>query len=125
MNAPITLTLSPLMLTALVPDGASLEGAWVVLLGDHDQIGTHDGRPVYAPAVTSWQLVMPCPTEAAAVRRAELLGTASLGGAQDEWRWYSDDDGQMAELWGLIDGDEVPTEVAIAPLTALLHKAGE
>ncbi|MEU1731416.1 hypothetical protein [Streptosporangium sp. NPDC020145] len=114
-------TLSPLLLAALVPASSTLETAWVVLIGHHEQIGTHRGRPLWSPLVSSWSLLAPCPTSDAAGRLAELLGVASLGAEPDEWRWHSDDRSDLEELWAVIDGDETAADVAIAPLTVLLH----
>ncbi|MFC3984945.1 hypothetical protein [Streptosporangium jomthongense] len=127
MNAPITPTLPLNMLDLLVPDGSTLPLAWAVLVGDREQVGTHDGRPVYAPTVTSWHLVQVCGYEVDAGHFARDMGRASLGGIEvDQWNWYPASDGdELLELYGVVSGDETAAEVAIAPLTALLHKAGE
>ncbi|MER5622466.1 hypothetical protein ABT061_15625 [Streptosporangium sp. NPDC002544] len=122
----ITVRLPRLMLDLLVPEGSTFAEAWVVLLGDREQTGTtSDGRPVYG-AVTSWSPVLPLPDEAEATAFALRMGESSLGGIEpDDWIWspVSDECPALVELYGVVDGHDEQTEVAIAPLTALL--AGE
>ncbi|WP_326828736.1 hypothetical protein OIE13_22790 [Streptosporangium sp. NBC_01810] len=125
-DSPITVRLPLAMLDLLVPDGSTLPLAWVVLLGHREQIQTTpDGRPVYGD-VTSWQPILPVSYEGRAVAVAERLGAASLGSEPDQWLWYpATDDGDLpiTELWGVVDGNDVRPEVAIAPLTALLAES--
>ncbi|MER7126691.1 hypothetical protein [Micrococcus luteus] len=116
------------MLEVLIPDGATLETAWAACIGDREQVGTHDGRPAYGN-ITRWDLVQVLPDQDTATRFGERLGQASIGDAHtDQWNWYpatDDGDDPALELWGVVDGNEVRPEVAIAPLTALLLEAGE
>ncbi|GAA4221486.1 hypothetical protein FHR32_005106 [Streptosporangium album] len=123
-DSPITLRLPLAMLDLLVPSGSTLPLAWVVLVGHREQIQTTlDGRPVYGD-VTSWSPVMPVADQGEALATAERLGEAAIGGiCAAEWNWYpvtDDGDQPITKLWGVVDGDEVRPEVAIAPLLALL-----
>ncbi|MEV7908598.1 hypothetical protein [Streptomyces anulatus] len=117
---PLTLRLPRTMLDLLVPDGSTLPLAWAVLIGDREQVGTHNGHSVYSSTVTNWHLVQVCGYQADAEHFAKAVGIASLGGIEvDQWAWHPLDDDQGLELYAL-DGDEMPTDVAIVPLTALL-----
>lgn len=121
--SPITVRLPLNMLDLLVPEGSTLPLAWVVLVGDREQIQTTpDGRPVYGP-VTRWSPVLPVDTWFSARALAYLLGAASLGGVEpNEWTWspVSDECPELVELYGVIDDQHEQTEVAVAPLRALL-----
>ncbi|SFK91501.1 hypothetical protein SAMN05216275_1418 [Streptosporangium canum] len=127
-DSPITVRLPRNMLDLLVPEGSTLALAWVVLVGDRAQITTTpDGRPVYG-AVTSWNPILPLRDQFEATTFAERLGEASIGGVcADQWLWYpvSGECPALVELYGVVDDDQVQTEVAIAPLTALLADAPE
>ncbi|MEU8381717.1 hypothetical protein [Streptosporangium sp. NPDC048865] len=122
-DSPTTVLLPRLMLDLLVPKGSTLAQAWVVLLGDRAQIGTTpDGQPVYG-GVTAWHPVLPLADQAEAAAFALRLGAASLGQEPDEWTWYPGDSEcpDLMDLYGVIDDHDEQTEVAIAPLTALLR----
>ncbi|MEV7006818.1 hypothetical protein [Streptosporangium sp. NPDC051022] len=119
-DSPITPRMPRNMLGLLVPDGSSLDLAWAVLVGDREQVGTHNGRPVYSPTITSWHFVQACSGQADAEYFAKDMGVASLGGVEvDQWAWHFLPGDQGLELYAS-DGDEKPTDVAIVPLTALL-----
>ncbi|MEV0830955.1 MULTISPECIES: hypothetical protein [Streptosporangiaceae] len=123
-DSPITVRLPRLMLDLLVPDGSTLAQSWVVLIGEREQLSTTpDGQAVYGD-VTRWSPILPVADWVDARAFAYRLGESSLGGIEpDEWTWspVSDECPELAELYGVIDSHDAQTEVAIAPLTALLR----
>lgn len=123
MTASIRMRLPRPMLAALLPDGSTLEQAWVVLIGDREHLHTTPaGQPVYGDII-AWDPIpaSPLPGRYEAEAAAERLAEANLDGPPVQWHWYHTIDGdQVLELWGLVDGHEVWPEVAIAPLALLV-----
>ncbi|MFF3443572.1 hypothetical protein [Streptosporangium sp. NPDC002721] len=125
--SPTTVRLPLPMLAVLVPNGSTLDDAWVVLVGHHEQVTTTPGgQPVYGDVV-GWKPVLPVASQTGAYEAALRLGVAALDGVEpDEWLWQPvNGHPEIDELWAVVDSHDERPEVAVAPLTVLLADGSE